>query len=101
MEKIKKLNTANLILTIISGIASLAFLTMNLLGQWELWHLVGFISYPIVLINALLTLINFQTCRHSAQPEAQKYVRRSRVLMILAVVLTILELFVFSTWFGL
>ena len=101
MTKIKKMTVASIVLSIISWTAGLACLLMNLLGEWELWHAVGYFSYICVLLYDLLALINFQTCRNATDPAVKEYARKNNVLLILAIVLTFLEMFVFSVWFGL
>ena len=102
METIKKMTIANRIVAVVSWFLCLGVLVLNLLGCWDLWHLIGFLSYPCAIASVLLSLIVFLKSREQPDTSAkEKYVRYNGVILIISIIMTMLDLFVFATWFGL
>lgn len=102
MPKIQKLTIANRIIAIITWILCLSVLTLNLLGQWDLWQFVGLLSCPCVLLSVAFSLAVLQESRALGDDtDRKKYVRKSVTMLIICTVVALLDLFVFCTWFGL
>ena len=102
METIKKMTIANRIIAAVSWLLCLGVLVLNLLGCWDLWHLIGFLSYPCALVSVGFALIVFLKSKGLQDTATkQKYVRHNGIVLTICGIMTVLDVFVFATWFGL
>lgn len=95
----KKAYKRNLWFSIVFWI--LAFLTAlsNILGLWQVWHLVGFLSAGFSLIPTFLGIGTFFSISEDPDPQQRKhYYRKNAIVLAITAILALLKVFVFNRW---
>lgn len=100
--KIEKLTILNYIASSVLWLLAALVLLFNLLGLWDIWHWVGFIYYAYMVFPLGLSLAAYQKSKIIEDADQRKkYIRLNRTAWVTSIVVTVLNLLIFSTWFGL
>ncbi len=96
----KKLTICNYIAAGILWTLGLLEMVFNLLALWEPWQFVGYLYFLWFIPSICLSIYSWIVSKGKKNPEiGTKWLVRNRVVLIISVVVSILALFVFSTWF--
>ena len=98
---VKILKRVNLITALVMWLLALLFGLFNLLGLWKAWHLAGFAwlacVWPSLVLSVVTLIASF--VKEDWEYTKKENVLRSVIVLAISVGISLLAVFVFSTWF--